>query len=106
MTGQENLGDMMPPSNTVATNVNYGHSEYIAVNQSDSSMGYVSGEELRNLTNTPQPRSSESSQPSSSDVSSQQATVSMSQPLLGHSKSRRRPTYSSVNVHYNNDSTV
>jgi len=104
LTGQENLDDMTLPSNTFATNVNCGHGEYVVVNQSDSSMGYGSGEELRNLTNTPQPRSSESSQPSSSDVSSQQATVSMSQPLLEHS--RRRPTYSSVNVHHNNDSTV
>ena len=102
LTGQENLADVILPSNTAAaaTNVNCGHTEYVSVNQSDSSMGYVSGEELRNLS--AQPRSSESSQPSSSGASSQQATViSMSQPLLGYSRSR--PTYRSVN---NSDSTI
>ena len=105
LTGQENLSDAVLPSNTTAaTNVIHGRTEY-SVNQSDSSMGYVSGEELRNLPNTPHPRSSESSQPSSSDASSQQATVGYaSQPLLGHS--RTRPTYRSVDVHHKNDSTV
>jgi len=103
-TGQEDLGDVILPSNTVATNVNCGNSEYVSVHQSDSSMGYVSGEELRNLSDTGQPKSSGNSQLSSSDVSSQQATISMSQPLLEHS--RRRPTYSSVNARHNNDSTV
>ena len=101
MTSQENLGDVILPSNTNVI-VNHGPTEYISVNQSDSpSVGYVSGEELRNL---PQLRSSESSHPSSSEASSLQATCSMSQPLLGHS--RTRPKYRSANSHHSNDSTV
>ena len=56
---------------------------YEAINQTPSSLGYSSPAELRQF---PDVSSSNSSQPSSSNASSQQGTgtISSSQPLLGH----------------------
>ena len=75
---------------------------YGTMNETPSSLGYSSGAELRQIPNV---NSSNSSQPSSSNPSTQQGTaaVSSSQPLLGRPGQSTSATRRNAR---NDDSTV